>query len=151
MFLQPDAPDVLALRRALDQILSPYLGSFSDGRKGLWVESSRLNLSPASAKGVICIISRDKTPGNSKPAGVQTSRQFFWEVSLTNYGSSAGDRTGKNASQIEAIEASYDLNMDQAILAMQTGFPSQRERLSPHSADSYRRTTFLLQYHELLN
>ena len=147
---QPDAPDLLTLRPHLVSLLTPYLGQLSNGALGLWVETPR-NSSALSGKGVICVIERDKQPGSTRAAGPQTSRTFYWQVTLTNYGTSSGDRTGKTAVQIEQLEAEYDQKMDEALEAMRSKFPVSRERISPQSKDTYRRSTFLLQYNELLN
>lgn len=147
---QPDAPTLIALRAHLLKLLTPYLGRLSSGALGLWVETPR-NSSALSGKGVICVIERDKQPVQSSAAGEQTLRTFYWQVTLTNYGSSSGDRAGKTAAAIEQIEGEYDLAMDGALEAMRGKFPISRERMSPQSKETYRRSTFLLQYHELLN
>lgn len=147
---QPPAPDVLTLRAILANLLSAHLGSFSTGVAGLWVEPPNIP-SASSAKGVICVISRDKQPGRSEAAGEQVARQFFWEVRVTNYGSSPGDRVGKTQPQIDAIEAIYEKKMDEVLALLRLNFPLNRERISPQSSETFRQSTFLLQYNELLN
>lgn len=145
---RPEPTTVAELRAALNDIIGEYLGAFSDGTPGLWVEPPAKN---EAAKGVICVIDRDKQPGESRPAGPQTSNMYFWKIRITNYESSEGDRAGKDANEILRLEDLYHENMDKALTEIRRHFPANRELASPNTRGTYRSVVFMLKRHELLN
>jgi len=125
---------IAPLRSILSTLLTNELGTFSSGKKAIWVEPPQV---PAgTVTGLQCVIERYSNLNTSTVLhNHQSAENFDWIIVLTQF-----DRTDGGIQKL-----------DSAVQKIRQRFPRRRERILAFMENAYPQVSYLLNNNAIVN
>jgi hypothetical protein len=126
-----------ALILELETLLTPYIGTFSNGQIALWAEPPFIppTLDCSGLQVVVGRWTEDLQPQKACVGSAQAVQRKFWRVTLIGF-----DLSEEGLSK-----------MDSAIAVIERRFPIHRMRSPATKEDAYPQVTFLLDVSRIIN